>query len=299
MTDFIDIGDHDRSFIKQVFETATAVKDDPGAYGDALQQQTLHMIFAKPSTRTRTSFEAGMTQLGGHGIYFAVEQSQMSRGETEKDTAKVLSRYVDGIMARLFDHEHVAALAEHADVPVINGLTDKLHPCQALADLFTMREHGIAPGTGRVVYVGDGNNVAHSLVQICSLFDMDVTVACPAGYEPDDDIVVAARDRSTGAVDIVHDPADAVQDADVVYTDVWVSMGDENEAERREAFAPFQVDAALMDRTDGAVFMHPLPAHRGEEVTSAVLDSDTSIVYDQAENRLHTQKALLVELLGQ
>ncbi|MFB6125622.1 MAG: ornithine carbamoyltransferase [Halanaeroarchaeum sp.] len=290
MDDLIDIGDLTATDIETIYDRTEAIKSDPEAYHDALANRTLLMLFAKPSTRTRVSFEAGMTQLGGHGIYFSQDQSQMSRGESLKDTAIVLSRYADAIMARLFEHETMLELAEHAEVPVINGLTDLLHPAQALADGYTMREHGVADGP--VAFVGDGNNVAHSLAQLCAALDVPCRIATPEGYEPEP----AVMDRVADAdVLVTNDPVEAVTDARVVYTDVFVSMGESDE--KRAAFDGFQVDADLMAHTDDGKFMHCLPAHRGEEVAAEVMDGPNSIVYDQAENRMHVQKAILYELL--
>ncbi|MFB6069863.1 MAG: ornithine carbamoyltransferase [Halanaeroarchaeum sp.] len=291
MDDLIDIADLSAQDVETVYDRATDVKANPAAYHDALANESLLMFFAKPSTRTRVSFEAGMTQLGGHAIYFSEEQSQMSRGESLKDTAKVLSRYTEAIMARLFEHETMVALAEHADVPVVNGLTDLLHPAQALSDGFTMREYGLDDGP--LAFVGDGNNVAHSLMQLCATLDIPCRIATPEGYEPDR----AIRDRVADAdVLVTTDPVEAVDGAKAVYTDVFVSMGESDE--KRAAFEEFQVNESLMDHADDAKFMHCLPAHRGEEVSAGVMDGPDSIVYDQAENRLHVQKAILYELLA-
>ncbi|MFB6081870.1 MAG: ornithine carbamoyltransferase [Halanaeroarchaeum sp.] len=291
MDDLIDIGDLSVQDIETIYDRAAAIKADPGDYHDALANQTLLMFFAKPSTRTRVSFEAGMTQLGGHAIYFSQDQSQMSRGESLKDTAKVLSRYTEVIMARLFEHETMVDLAEHADVPVVNGLTDLLHPCQALSDVFTMREYGIDDGP--LAFVGDGNNVAHSLMQLCAALDIPCRVATPEGYEPDDVIVDRVADAD---VTVTNDPVEAVDGAKAVYTDVFVSMGESDE--KKAAFEGYQVNEDLMAHTDDGKFMHCLPAHRDEEVSAGVMDGPNSIVYDQAENRMHVQKAVLYELLA-
>ncbi len=294
-TDFVDIADVSADWIRETYDLTDRMKADPAAFGDAHRNETLLMLFAKPSTRTRISFEAGMTQLGGHAIFFGQDESQLGRGEPISDTAAVAARYVDAIMARLFDHADVLELAEHASVPVVNGLTDLLHPCQALADLYTLRERGVLGEP--LAYVGDGNNVAHSLIQACAALDVPLHVATPAGMEPDDDIV----ERVAGAdVTVSNDPATAVDGAAAVYTDVWVSMGEEAERDRKlAAFEGFQVDAALMDRAAAdAVFMHCLPAHRGEEVAADVIDGPRSVVYDQAENRMHVQKAVVHRLLA-
>jgi ornithine carbamoyltransferase len=244
-----------------------------------------------------------MYQLGGHALFLSGNDLQLNRGETVADTARVLSRYVDGIMARVFAHRDVQDLASYGSVPVINGLSDLLHPCQALADYMTLLEHkGHLEGL-KLVYVGDGNNVAHSLVNAGVKLGAHVVVACPPGYEPDAGILTAAREAAvaTGArVEVCHEPQTAVQGADAIYTDVWASMGQEKEAaERKRVFAPFQVNEALFERAKpDAIFLHCLPAHRGDEVTDGVADHPRSAIFDEAENRLHAQKAVLVELLG-
>jgi len=290
MKDLIDLDDWETAEIEAVYRLTDMLKTDPGRFRGALSNQTLLMLFAKPSTRTRVSFEAGTTSLGGHAIYFEQGQSQMARGEALNDTAIVLSRYADGIMARLFEHDSMVALAEYAAVPVINGLTDLLHPCQALADFYTLREKNIE---GPLAYVGDGNNVAHSLMQAGAKLGREVRIATPEGYEPDPEI----RDRvATADVHITNDPVEAVDGAVAVYTDVFVSMGEEED--KKADFEGFQVTPELMDHTDDGVFMHCLPAHRGEEVHPDVMDGPQSIVYDEAENRMHVQNAILLRLLG-
>jgi len=261
--------------------------------------QTLAMLFEKPSLRTRVTFEAGMTQLGGHAIYL---EGKLGVRETVPDVARNLDRWIDGIMARTFDHQAVLDLAEYTHIPVINGLSDREHPCQALADFQTLAERkgglGSLAGLITLAYVGDGNNVAHSLMLLAAKVGTHFRLACPEGYDPNPEIWQAALGFAgeTGAVlTLTHDPAEAVQDADAVYTDVWASMGQEEEAAARaEVFAPFQVNAALMARAKpDALVMHCLPAHRGEEITADVLDGPQSVVFDQAENRLHAQKAIL------
>ncbi|MFW5921861.1 MAG: ornithine carbamoyltransferase [Halodesulfurarchaeum sp.] len=286
MKDLLDIDDLEKGDIEELYELTDRLKADPGAFGDSLSNESLVMLFAKPSTRTRISFEAGMTELGGHAIHFSKEHSQISRGESLKDTATVLSRYAGGIMARLFDHGTLLELADGADVPVINGLTDKLHPCQALADGYTLKENDLEDGP--LAYVGDGNNVAHSLLQLCATLEIPCRIATPPGYEPDDEIQERVADAD---VTVTNDPAEAVTGARAVYTDVFVSMGDDEA--KRAAFEGFQVTPELMAESDDAAFMHCLPAHRGEEVSAAVMDGEHSIVYDQAENRKHVQKAIL------
>ena len=292
MNDLLDVADLTTAEIEALFELTDRMKRDPESFATSLPNRTLLMLFAKPSTRTRLSFEAGMTQLGGHAIDLAQERSQIERGEPLGDVAAVASRYVDAVMARLYAHEDVLELAAHADVPVINGLTDLLHPCQALADLYTMHERGLSS----LAYLGDGNNVAHSLMQTCAKLGVRCTVATPPGYGPNETI----RQQVEGTrVRVINDPIEAVSGADVVYTDAWVSMGqDVDREEKVDAFRDFQVNAELMTAAGPeAVFMHCLPAHRGEEVTADVIDGPRSIVYDQAENRLHVQKAILHTLL--
>lgn len=269
---------------------------------DYLRGKTLGMIFAKPSTRTRVSFEAAMTQLGGHAIYLGWDELQLGRGETVADTARTLSRYVDAVVARLFEHEQLLELASNSAVPVINGLTDLLHPCQTLADLLTIREHKGKLRGLKLAWAGDGNNVCNSLLLGCTLVGVDISVACPRGYEPDAKILEQARRNavlSGSKLELIRDPREAVSGADVVYTDVWVSMGQERERKRRlRAFKRYRVNGGLMKLAKGdAIFMHCLPAHRGEEVTDEVIDGPRSVVFDQAENRLHTEKAVLCAVM--
>jgi ornithine carbamoyltransferase len=267
-----------------------------------LEGRTLGMIFQKPSTRTRVSFEVGMFQLGGTALYLAAGDLQLGRGETIKDTARVLSRYLDGIMIRTFAQSDVDELAEHADIPVINGLTDEFHPCQALADVMTIRERlGGFEGV-RVAYLGDGNNVCHSLMVACGKLGMDFVAATPEGYDPDPDVVERAREAaasSDGSVELVRDPRAAAVGADVVYTDVWTSMGQEEEHDRRlRDLEAYRIDDALVALgSERAIVLHCLPAHYGEEITEEVLYSERSAVWDQAENRLHAQKALMALII--
>ena len=264
-----------------------------------LRGRTLAMVFQKPSNRTRVSFEVGMYQLGGHALHLSPEEIQIGKRETPSDTGRVLARYIDAIMVRTFDHGDLEELAGAADVPVVNGLSDAHHPCQALADLMTVREGlGALAGT-QIAYVGDGNNVAHSLAIACALTGVGLTIAHPECHGPDTEIMDLAE--SLGAAPhLTVDPAEAVQGAGVVYTDVWASMGQEAEAQKRkQEFAPYQVDEGLMDlAAEDAIFLHCLPAHRGEEVAAEVIDGPQSRVFDQAENRLHVQKALLYLLMG-
>jgi ornithine carbamoyltransferase len=264
-----------------------------------LPGRTLGMIFQKPSTRTRVSFEVGIFQLGGMGLYLAASDLQLGRGETLKDTATVLSRYLDGLMIRTFAQEDVEELARHATIPVINGLTDSSHPCQALADVMTIRERlGRLEGV-RVAYLGDGNNVCASLMVAAAKLGMELVAATPEGYEPDERAVEIAREAG-GAVELTHDPREAARDADVLYTDVWTSMGQEEEKERRvRDLGGFGIDESLVRLAgDGAIVLHCLPAHYGEEITEDVLYGPQSAVWDQAENRLHAQKALLALVIS-
>ena len=263
-----------------------------------LEGKTLAMIFQKSSTRTRVSFDVGMYQLGGRAIFLSSNDLQMGRGEPISDTAKVLSRFVDGIMIRAVEHNDVVELAKYSDVPVISGLTNIEHPCQALADMLTIKEHLGDWDGKKICFVGDGNNVCNSLLLIAPLLGMDMSVACPKGYEPPEDILKTANewaDENNTQITVTDDIGVALENVDVVYTDVWVSMGDEAEAKQREIdLAPFQVNADLMSlANDGAIFMHCLPAIRGQEVTADVIDGDQSVIYDEAENRMHAQKAVL------
>jgi len=293
MRHFLDVDDVTPAELTEILDLAVDIKT--GRTDARLDEQTLAMIFEKPSTRTRVSFETGMTQLGGHAVFLGPDDIQLARGEPIKDTARAVSRYVDCIMARLFDHADAAELAEYATVPVVNGLTDDAHPCQTLADLLTIREQ-FDGFDASVAWVGDGNNVAQSFVLGAAMVGLNLTVATPAEYGIDDDVLDRAAELGT-APTITHDPWEAVSDAGVVYTDVWVSMGQENRREEKlTAFDGFQVDADLLDDSR---LMHCLPAHRGEEVTDDVIESDNAIVWDQAENRLHAQKGLLVWLSQQ
>lgn len=259
------------------------------------QGRTLAMIFEKSSTRTRVSFEAGMAQFGGHALFLSPRDTQLGRGEPIEDSARVLSRMVDAVMIRTFQHDIVERFAASSRVPVINGLTDRVHPCQLLADMQTYLEHRGSIRGRRVCYVGDGNNMCHSYINAARLFDFELVIACPEGYEPDADVLDPAKDRCS----LVRDPKEAASGVDLVVTDVWASMGQEDEQESRRAlFEPYCVDREVMSRADpDALFMHCLPAHRGEEVSAEVIDGTQSVVWDEAENRLHAQKALLELLL--
>lgn len=261
--------------------------------------KSLAMIFQKASTRTRVSFEVGMTRLGGHALFLSPQDTQIGRGEPIRDTARVLSRYVDAVVLRTFAHETAAELAAAATVPVINGLTDGHHPCQILADLMTAVERGKDPRKMRVAFIGDGNNVANSWVEAAHVLGFDLRLACPKGYEPDPAVLKDAERIGRGTARIVRDPADAARRADVLYTDVWTSMGQEAEGRKRQdAFKGYRVDSALLRLADrGAIVMHCLPAHRGEEITDDVIEGGHSAVFDEAENRLHVQMAVLEKLI--
>jgi len=295
-------GEELQSWLKLALKLKKETK--AGKQQPLLAGKVLGMIFQKSSTRTRISFEVAMLQLGGHAMFLSSNDLQLGRGETVADTARVLSRYVNGIMARVYKHSDIEALAKHASVPVINGLSDFSHPCQALADYLTILEHKGRLDGVKLVYVGDGNNVANSLLFGGAKLGVHVTCLTPKGYEPSEEVVSKAREdaRATGAqIEVTNDVSAGVRGADVIYTDVWASMGQEAEhAKRVEIFKPLQVNSSLLAKTGkkDTLFMHCLPAHRGEEVTDEVADSPNSVIFDEAENRLHAQKAILVSLLG-
>lgn len=283
--------------VSYILDLAIKIKADE-LEDKPLNGKTLAMIFQKSSTRTRVSFDVGMYQLGGRAIFLSSNDLQMGRGEPISDTARVLSRFVDGIMIRAIEHKDVVDLAKYSDVPVISGLTNLEHPCQALADMLTIKEHFGSFEGKKICFVGDGNNVCNSLLLIAPLLGMDISVACPKGYEPNQDILNTANEyakENNTEITISHDVNIALDNVDVVYTDVWVSMGDEAEKNKREKdLAPYQVNQELMNiANDDAIFMHCLPAIRGQEVSAEVIDGPQSVIYDEAENRLHAQKALL------
>ena len=295
--DFTRVADFSAAELELVLELGERMKAAPREEHLVLPGRSLGMVFQKPSTRTRVSFEVGIAQLGGYGLYLRADDLQLGRGETIRDTATVLSRYLDGILIRTFAQSDVEELAEHAEIPVINGLTDETHPCQALADVLTIRERlGRLEGV-RVVYLGDGNNVCSSLMVAAARLGSSFVAATPPGYEPDERAVATAR--ASAEVEIVNDPEAAVRGADVLYTDVWTSMGQEDERERRlRDLAGFGITQELLAQAaDGAIVLHCLPAHYGEEITEAVLYGPQSAVWDQAENRLHAQKALMALLI--
>ncbi len=297
--DFLALTDFSKRELEGLFETTVRLKTGE-LRGKPLTGKTLAMLFAKRSTRTRVSFEVGVYQLGGHALFLSSQDLQLGRGETVADTARVLSRYVDGIMIRTFAHSEVEELARYATVPVINGLTDLLHPCQVLADLMTaVEEYGSDLSRLRVAWIGDGNNMANSWLNAARIFGFELRLACPEGYEPQPEILAAAK--ATTRVALLRRPEEAVEGAHVVSTDVWASMGQEGEAEeRRRALSGYAVTKALMGRADRkAIFLHCLPAHRGEEVEASVIDGPQSRVWEEAENRLHVQKALLIKLMAE
>lgn len=301
MKHLVSVADLSSEEIWDLLRLAEDIKEEWRGAGNepVLAGKILGMIFQKPSLRTRVSFEAGMAQLGGVALYLSPQEIQLGQRESVADVARVLSRYVDGIMARVFAHADVQALAAYASVPVINGLSDYVHPCQALSDLFTIYERKGSLEGLKLAYVGDGNNVAHSLIFATSRVGMEIRVSTPAGFEPDERVVGEAR-QAGGRVVLDADPQSAVSGADVIYTDVWTSMGQEEERKGRlPRFRPYQINAALVALAKpDAVVMHCLPAHRGEEITDDVIDGAQSIVFDQAENRMHLQKAILVRLMS-
>lgn len=303
--DLLTVGAVSPAKVAQLLRLATQLKSKRrrGLVYQPLVGATLGLLFEKPSTRTRVSFEAGMNQLGGQSLFLSTTDIQLCRGETIADTARVLSRYLDGLVIRTYDHAIVEEWAQQATIPVINGLTDLCHPCQALSDLLTIQEKkGTLKGV-KFAYVGDGNNVSNSLVEAAAKVGMRISVACPGGYEPDQRIVDMARieaEKTGATVTLTDNPHIAVKEADVIYTDVWISMGREREQSRRlKILAPYQLNERLLKgaRPD-VIVMHCLPAHRGQEITAGVLDGKHSVVLDQAENRLHMQKAILVEWLS-
>lgn len=300
--DFLDIADLTAAEVWSLFELARELKarQKRGEPHEYLKGKTLAMVFMKPSTRTRISFEVGMFQLGGHALYLSPQEIGLGQRESVPDVARVLSRYVDGIMARLFGHQDILTLADFASVPVINGLTDLLHPCQVLGDMLTILEQRGSFDDMIVAYIGDGNNVANSWITMTMKIPFTFRIACPQGYEPDKKIVEKAMAAGIGRVEILRDPAQAARGAHILYTDVWASMGQEAEAAmRRKIFQGYVINSAIMKQAaPEAKFMHCLPAHRGEEVTDEVMESPQSIIFDQAENRLHIQKAIMVKLMG-
>ena len=300
--DFLQIDDLSQDQIYEIFDKAEWIKSkfkNRESY-KPFDGMTLAMIFAKPSARTRVSFETGYYRLGGHALYLGPNDIGIGKRESVADIARVLSRFNDMIMARLFDHQHILDLAKHATIPVVNGLTDHNHPCQIMADALTIKEHLGSIENKSIAYVGDGNNIVHSWLYLAMRVPIKFTVVCPDGYSPDMDLVKKAQDRGLSEISISHDPMDGVKGADVIYTDVWASMGQKEEAEqRRKIFKPFQVNDTMMKATgQETLFMHCLPAERGVEVTDSVCDADYSVIFDQAENRMHAQNAIMLYLTG-
>ncbi|MCK8517476.1 ornithine carbamoyltransferase [Methanoculleus sp. 7T] len=299
--DFLSITDIDEYELESIVADAVRLKrlKSAGTSHEFLRGKSLGMIFEKASTRTRASFEVGMTDLGGHALFLNPQDTQLGRGEEIRDTARVLARYVDAVMIRAYAHATIEEFARYSTVPVINGLSDSLHPCQVLADIMTLHERFDDLHDVRLAWIGDGNNVCNTWILSSALTGMEIAVASPPGYRPADAVVEQAR-AAGGKISIVTDPAKAVRDADVLYTDIWVSMGDEQErAERLRALKDYTIDSRLLEQSSpDALVMHCLPAHRGEEIAEEVLEGPQSIVWDQAENRLHAQKALLVRLIA-
>lgn len=296
--DFLTLKDYSKEEIKYLLDLSGKIKKDKNSYSKVLEGKNIAMLFDKHSTRTRLSFEAGINQLGGNSIYLDSKNLQISRGETYQDTAKVLSKYIDGLVIRTYSQEIVNIFAKYGTIPVINGLTDIYHPCQILADMLTLKEMELLNKDLKFTYVGDSNNVTNSLIIGFSKLGIDITIGCPQKYSPPEEIIKYARNQKEGSkLNLVYDPVKAVSDADVVYTDVWLSMGDEKNKQKLTDLKSFQVNYKLLKYSKEEVkVMHCLPAHRGQEITSEVLDGKNSIVLQQAENRLHAQKALLVYL---
>jgi ornithine carbamoyltransferase len=299
---FLSIADHSKAEIEEIFSLTKALKEKTkrGAEHHLCKGLTMSMIFAKPSARTRISFETGMYQLGGYALYLSPNDIGIGKRESVSDISRVISRYNDIIMARLFDHKHIVELAEYASVPVINGLTDYNHPCQIMADMYTILEHRGNLDDLKITYIGDGNNVANSWINLASVLPFTLNICSPSGYEPDSDTLAHADRSGISSVQVLSNPEEAVKDSDIIYTDVWASMGQESEArERHKIFIDYQVNQKLMSHAKkDAKVMHCLPAHRGDEITDDVIDGPQSIVFDEAENRMHVQKAIIVKLLG-
>jgi len=300
MKHFLHISDYSEKELWDILHLSKELKEKFHNREDysPFQNQSLAMIFAKPSARTRISFEIGFEWMGGHALFLGPNDIGIGKREAIKDVSRLFSRYNDLVMARLFDHGHITELAEYASVPIINGLTDYNHPCQIMADIFTVWEHRSNLENLKIVYVGDGNNIVHSWLHLAMRFPMHFVCCCPEGYEPDSNTVQKARDEGISNVEVVYDPTDGVKNADVIYTDVWASMGQKDETETREKiFKDYQVNKALMEKSGKeTLFMHCLPAERGREVTDGVMEADYSIVFDQAENRMHVQNAIMVYL---
>ena len=300
--DFIHVTDYSKEEIYDFLDSAIHLKKRINDVNDDYKPfygMSLAMIFAKPSARTRVSFETGFFKLGGHALYLGPNDIGIGKREAVKDIGRVLSRYNDMIKARLYEHKHMLELSESATIPVVNGLTDYNHPCQIMADLLTIYEKMDSIDNVKIVYVGDGNNIVNSWIRLASILPFEFTCVCPEGYEPDKDTISYAKSKNLSTINISHNPEDGVKDADVIYTDVWASMGQKEEIDERiKIFSPLQVNEELVNHAkDNYMFMHCLPAERGREVTDEVIDSSNSVVFEQAENRLHTQNAIMVTLL--
>ena len=300
--DFLHVDDFDINKLNEILEKAKWIKNifKKGDEYSPFKNKTMSMIFAKPSARTRISFETGFYRLGGHALYLGPNDIGIGKRESVSDIANVLSRFNDIIMARLFDHDHVLELAKNASVPVINGLTDYNHPCQIIADIFTISEKFDSLSDITIAYVGDGNNIVHSWLELASILPINFNIVCPDGFLPDMQLVQNTKNKNISNINIFHDPVEGVKEADVIYADVWASMGQKEETDkRRKIFEPFQINKTLMNSTGkNTFFMHCLPAERGVEVTDSVCDSPNSIIFDQAENRMHAQNAIMLDLMG-
>jgi len=298
--DLLTLKDHDPGVIRDIISSAGRIKADPGICGGLLSGKSIALLFNKHSTRTRLSFEAGINQMGGNTLYLDAGSLQLSRGENYSDTARIFSGYIDGVVIRTYEQEVLEIFSRHAGIPVINGLTDSYHPCQALADIFTVSELGILDKDLRFTYMGDSNNVANSLMIGMSKLGIGITVCSPREYGPEREILDYCSSLPGKDVEVVEDPKKAVEDADIIYTDVWISMGDKDTSGKIKRLKPYQVNSELLAAAkDGVKVMHCLPAHRGQEITAEVMDGGSSIVFTQAENRLYAQKALLAYIYGQ
>lgn len=302
-THLLALQDFDQASLQSLLDEARQLKEErkQGIQHQQLAGKTVCLLFEKPSTRTRVSFESAMYGLGGQVIFMSAKESQLGRGEPLKDTARVLARYTDGIVVRTFGQNVVEELARYSDVPVINALTDLYHPCQILSDIMTVIEHKGNPQDLKIVWLGDGNNMANSWIQAASVLGFSLTLACPEGYDPDPEVLRVAREQGNTSIDVLRDPVEAMQGADVVNVDVWASMGQEDEAEKRmDIFKPYQLNAAMLAHgADDAIVLHCLPAHREEEITEEVLEGPQSVAFDQAENKMHMHKAILHQFLRQ
>ena len=299
--DFLHVDDLTHSELNEIIEISMWIKNEfkQGSSFSPLNNKTMAMIFAKPSARTRISFETGFFRLGGHALFLGPNDIGIGKRESVADIARVLSKFNDIIMARLFDHNHVMELAKYASVPVINGLTDYNHPCQIIADIFTIIEKKGDLRNIKISYIGDGNNIVHSWLELCMILPLNFSIICPETFKPDMDLYQSAKDKGLSNIDIFHDPFLGIKNSDVVYTDVWASMGEKDEADqRKKIFQNYQVNRKLMkEASPDAIFMHCLPAERGVEVTNAVCDSENSVIFDQAENRMHAQNAIILRLM--